>query len=57
MKMTAALVDLKEGDILEAVSDCSTFEEDVRKWSGRLQKNLLSVMDDEDGAKRVTVQI
>jgi TusA-related sulfurtransferase len=57
MKMTAALVDLKEGDILEAVSDCATFESDVRKWSERLQKNLLSVSEEPEGIKRVQVQI
>jgi TusA-related sulfurtransferase len=57
MKMTAALVDLKAGDVLEVVADCTTFEDDVRKWTERLKKTLVWVKDEGNGVKRIQVQI
>lgn len=57
MKMSAVLMELQEGDIIEVSGDCPTFEDDVRKWCVRLNKDLLWVRDEGDGAKKIQVQI
>lgn len=54
LKITIMLPEMQDGDVLEAVADCATFEEDVRKWCGRMNKTLLSVQHDGD---KTTVQI
>ncbi len=56
MKMSAKLMELKPGDILEVVADCPTFEDDVRKWCERLKKTLLWVRP-EGSAKKAQIQI
>lgn len=55
--MSSELMELQAGDILEVLGDCSTFEEDVRKWCARLNKTLLWVREEGDGKKRVQIQI
>lgn len=57
MKMSAVLMELQEGDIIEVTGDCPTFEDDVRKWCDRLSKNLLWVRDEGDGVKRIQIQV
>jgi tRNA 2-thiouridine synthesizing protein A len=54
LKIAVKAVDMKSGDILEVIGDCPTFERDVRIWSERLGKVLLSVR--KEGAKK-TIQI
>ncbi len=54
LKITAALPDMQPGDVLECVADCTTYEDDVRKWCDRMGKTLLAVTRDGD---RVTAQI
>lgn len=34
------------GDVFEVTADCPTFEEDVRKWAGRVGKTLLAITHD-----------
>jgi tRNA 2-thiouridine synthesizing protein A len=48
--------EMKPGDILEVWGDCPTFEKDVRAWCKRLDKILLSVLDEGDGKKRIQIQ-
>jgi tRNA 2-thiouridine synthesizing protein A len=57
MKMSAVLMEVKVGDILEVTADCPTFEEDVRKWCDRLKKTLLWVKNEGGLKKRIQVQI
>lgn len=54
LKITATLPDMQPGDVLECVADCTTYEDDVRKWCDRMGKTLLAVTRDGD---RVTAQI
>ncbi len=54
LKVTAKLPEMSNGDILEVSGDCSTFEEDIRKWCDRMKKTLLAV--NQDGEKK-TIQI
>jgi tRNA 2-thiouridine synthesizing protein A len=57
LKMTVASINMKKGEILEAVADCPTFEADVRGWCERSRKALLWIRVDPDGAKRCQVRI
>jgi tRNA 2-thiouridine synthesizing protein A len=54
LKVAAMVPRLQEGDVLEVVGDCPTFEEDLRKWCTRMNKTLMAVTRDGDA---VTVQI
>jgi tRNA 2-thiouridine synthesizing protein A len=54
LKITALLPTIAAGDVLEVSADCSTFEDDVRKWCDRMNKTLLAVTRDGD---KVTAQI
>ena len=51
LKIAAASADLKEGDTLEVLADCPTFEKDVRNWCERTKKMLLWIRE-EEGAKK-----
>jgi tRNA 2-thiouridine synthesizing protein A len=55
LKIAAKSADMNQGDILEVVADCSTFERDVRLWCTRVKKTLLWVRE-EDGRKRCQIQ-
>jgi len=56
LKMLSESRTMAAGDILEVVADCSTFEDDVRKWCAQTKKVLLSVTA-EGPAKRCSVRI
>ncbi len=44
------------GDVLEVTADCPTFEDDVRKWTGRTGKTLLAITRAGD-AVAATIQV
>ena len=56
LKIAAASADLKEGNTLEVLADCPTFEKDVRNWCERVKKTLLWIKDEDDGKKRCQIQ-
>jgi len=56
LKIAAASADLKEGDTLEVVADCPTFENDVRRWCQRVKKTLLWIKDQGKSKKRCQIQ-
>jgi tRNA 2-thiouridine synthesizing protein A len=56
LKIAVKAPDMNQGDILEVLGDCSTFESDVRTWCERLSKTFLSVKEDRDGAKRIQIK-
>lgn len=56
LKVTLKAFDMKKGDILEVIGDCSTFEEDLRKWAQRAKKVILSVVDEGSGKKKIQIQ-
>ena len=56
LKIAATSADLKEGDTLEVLADCPTFEKDVRLWCERVKKTLLWIKDEENGRKRCQIQ-
>ncbi len=55
LKIAVKAPDMKQGDILEILGDCPTFEKDVRTWCERLGKVFLSLKD--DGANKKIIQI
>ena len=56
LKIAAKSPDMKSGDVLEVVGDCSTFERDVRAWCERLKKELLSIKDEGSSKMRIRIQ-
>ncbi len=55
LKIAAKAPDMNNGDILEVVGDCATFERDVKSWCDRLNKTCIAVTD--EGSGRIKVQI
>lgn len=55
LRIAAKMPEIKQGDILEVLGDCPTFEEDVRKWCERMKKTLLAVTQEGD-ARMVQIQ-
>ena len=55
LKVTAKMPEMTKGDILEVMGDCSTFEEDIRKWCDRMKKTLLAV-NQEGETKTIQIQ-
>ena len=56
LKLAVKAPDMKQGDILEIIGDCPTFEKDVRTWCDRLGKVLLSVKDEGEDKKNIQIQ-
>jgi tRNA 2-thiouridine synthesizing protein A len=56
LKMLSEARTMAKGDILEVVADCSTFEDDVRKWCEQTKRALLWIRQ-EGTAKRCQVRI
>jgi tRNA 2-thiouridine synthesizing protein A len=55
LKVAVKSPDMKPGDILEVTGDCPSFERDMRLWSERLKRTILSVK--QDGQYKKTIQI
>lgn len=55
LKIAVKAPEMNSGDILEVVGDCPTFERDVRVWCQRLQKTVLSILDEGAGVKRIQI--
>lgn len=56
LKLAVIAVEMKEGDILEVVGDCPTFERDVRVWCERLRKVILSVKKVDSKKKIIQIR-
>jgi len=57
IKLGARAPSMTKGDVIEAVADCHTFENDVRKWCERLGKTLLWVKMEDEKTFRVQIQL
>jgi len=55
IRIAAKSAVLNAGDILVVAADCPTFEQDVRKWCGRMRKTLLAVTQ-QNGATIAQIQ-
>jgi tRNA 2-thiouridine synthesizing protein A len=56
LKIAVKAPAMKQGDILEVLGDCPSFEKDVRSWCERLGKVFLSVKDEGENKKRIQIQ-
>ena len=56
LKIAMKATELKEGEILEVIADCPTFEKDVKRWCGRLKKTILFIQDIGDGKMKCHIQ-
>jgi tRNA 2-thiouridine synthesizing protein A len=56
LKIAAKAPDMKVGDIMEVTADCPTFEKDVKAWSSRMNKTLLSVTDGGGLKRKAQIQ-
>jgi tRNA 2-thiouridine synthesizing protein A len=56
LKIAAKSADMKQGDILEVIGDCPTFERDIRAWCKRLKKTLIFIKDEGAGRMRCQIQ-
>mgnify|MGYP001767865851 CR=1 FL=1 len=59
LKMTSAVVknEVKAGDTLAVLADCSTFEKDVREWCQKMKKVLVVIKETAPGVRRAEVKI
>ena len=56
LKIAAKSAEISNGDTLEVLADCPTFEKDVRLWCERTKKTLLWIKEEEGGKKRCHIQ-
>jgi TusA-related sulfurtransferase len=56
LKIASTTAHLKEGEVLEILADCPTFEKDVRKWCERTKRTILWIRDEGAGTKRCQIQ-
>lgn len=56
LKIAVRAPDMKDGDVLEVLGDCPTFEKDVRIWCERLGKVFLSIQDEGGDKKKIRIQ-
>ncbi len=47
---------IKDGDVVEIIADCSTFDDDIKKWCKRMSKTLVWIKDEGDRVKRAQVR-
>ncbi len=56
LKLAVKATEMGQGDLIDILGDCPTFEKDIRTWCDRLGKVLLSVNDEGAGKKRIQIQ-
>ena len=57
LKITVQAPKMKPGDIIEAIADCPSFEQDLRDWCTRSKKVLVWIRDEGSGVKRCQIKI
>jgi tRNA 2-thiouridine synthesizing protein A len=59
LKISAVLSkrEVPEGDILEVVADCPTFEKDIRQLCTSFKKTIILFKDEGNNAKRCQIKI
>lgn len=56
LKLSVVSPDMKQGEILEIIGDCPTFEKDITAWCLRLKKTLLAMRDEGNYRKRALIR-
>ncbi|MEN2994136.1 MAG: sulfurtransferase TusA family protein [Thermodesulfovibrio sp.] len=56
LKLSAHYSQFKEGEIVEVIADCPTFEKDIKAWCQKLGKPIINI--ERHGEKiKVTIRI
>lgn len=56
LKLSSQYHHFKEGEIIEVIGDCPTFEKDINAWCSKLGKTILHI--ERQGKKiKVTIRI
>ncbi len=56
LELSAQYPNFKEGEIIEVIGDCPTFEKDIKAWCNKLGKTILNIEKQENKIK-VTIRI
>jgi TusA-related sulfurtransferase len=56
LKVAAITPEMKPGDVLEIVADCSSFPSDLKLWCERTKKTLLFCQDMGGGKFKAQIQ-
>lgn len=55
LRLATKSAEVEPGDMIEISGDCPSFESDIQKWSERMGKTVLEVVD-EGAFKRIKIQ-
>jgi len=56
LKLSATYPNFKEGEIVEVLGDCPTFEKDIKAWCSKLGKTILN-LEKHGNTIKVTIRI
>lgn len=56
LKLSVISAEMREGELLEIIGDCPTFEKDVTAWCLRLKKTLLQIRDEGNNRKHALIR-
>jgi len=56
LKIAVRAANMKQGDILEVIGDCPTFERDIKMWCRRSRKTLLFIENYDNGKMKCQIQ-
>lgn len=56
LKLSSQYPNFKEGEIIEVIGDCPTFEKDIKAWCQKLGKTIINMEKIGDKLK-VTIRI
>lgn len=56
LKLSAQYPQFKQGEIVEVIADCPTFEKDIKAWCQKLGKTIINIERHEEKIK-VTIRI
>lgn len=56
LKLSVVSAEMKNGEILEIIGDCPTFEKDVTVWCSRLKKTLLMLRSEGNVRKHALIR-
>lgn len=57
LKVGVAAEEMEEGDTIIAVADCPSFPDDIKEWCERMDKDLVSMTQPEEGVNRAEIQL
>jgi len=56
LRLSAIYPQFKQGEIIEVIADCPTFEKDIKAWASKLSKTILSI-ENLGNKLKVTIRI